>query len=140
ENAVERGTAVVRQLLTFARKTEVAFEPTNANAVVQEVVSMLRETFPKQIKVSTKLAGALPRLHVDPNQLHQALLNLAVNARDAMTQGGVLTLGTSVVTGQTLRAKFPEASASRYVELCVADTGSGMDGPTRRRIFEPFFT
>ena len=140
EKAVERGAAVVRQLLTFARKTEAAFEPTDANDIVNEVASMLRETFPKQIKVSTKLTHELPSIHADANQLHQALLNLAVNARDAMPQGGVLTLGTSVVTGETLRAKFPEASGGRYVELCVADTGAGMDLETRRRVFEPFFT
>jgi len=101
---------------------------------------MLRETLPKPIKIQTRLSEHLPRIHADPNQLHQALLNLAVNARDAMADRGVLTLGTDVVTGQTLRAKFPEAAGRRYVELCVADTGAGMDGETRRRIFEPFFT
>jgi CheY-like chemotaxis protein len=63
-----------------------------------------------------------------------------VNARDAMPQGGTLTLGTDVVSAKTLRAKFPEAPNGSYVELCVADTGSGMDHETRRRIFEPFFT
>jgi two-component system, chemotaxis family, CheB/CheR fusion protein len=140
EKAVERGTAVVRQLLTFARKTDVAFEPTDVNEVVGEVASMLRETFPKEIRVVTKLTDAPARVRADPNQLHQALLNLAVNARDAMSQGGTLTLGTDVVSGETLRSKFPEASGSSYVELCVADTGGGMDAPTRRRIFEPFFT
>jgi PAS domain S-box-containing protein len=140
EKAVERGAAVVKQLLTFARKTEISFEPTDANAVVNEVASMLRETFPKEVKVATKLRDELPLIHSDPNQLHQALLNLAVNARDAMPQGGVLTLGTDLVTGETLRRKFPEASGRRYVELCVADTGKGMDDETRRRIFEPFFT
>jgi PAS domain S-box-containing protein len=140
ERAVERGTAVVRQLLTFAKKTEVSFEPADANEVVREVVLMLQETFPKPIKVQMKLTDRLPQLHADANQLHQALLNLAVNARDAMPSGGVLTLGTDVVTGETLRAKFPEATGRRYVELCVADTGDGMDGETRRRIFEPFFT
>ncbi|MGE5414051.1 MAG: PAS domain S-box protein [Syntrophomonadaceae bacterium] len=140
EKAVERGSAVVRQLLTFARKTDVTFEPTDVNTVVEELASMLRETFPKPLKVQTKLAEKVPKIHADPNQLHQALLNLAVNARDAMPEGGVLTLGTDSVTGETLRAKFPEAAAERYVELCVADTGGGMDAETRRRIFEPFFT
>ncbi len=140
QKAVERGSAVVRQLLTFARKTEIAFEPTDVNTVVREVASMLRETFPKQIRVSTKLAEDVPRIHADPNQLHQAVLNLAVNARDAMPQGGVLTLGTDVVTGETLRNKFAEAAGEEYVEVCVADTGVGMDAETRRRIFEPFFT
>jgi PAS domain S-box-containing protein len=140
QKAVERGTAVVRQLLTFARKTDTAFEPTDVNAVVREVALMLRETFPKQVKVSTRLAEEIPCVHADPNQLHQAVLNLAVNARDAMPQGGVLTLGTDVVSVETLRAKFPEASGARYVEFCVADTGTGMDAETRRRIFEPFFS
>ena len=140
QKAVERGSAVVRQLLTFARKSEVAFEPTDVNVVLREVASMLRETLPKQIRVTTKLAEEVPRVHADPNQLHQAILNLAVNARDAMPHGGVLTLGTDVVTAETLRAKFPEASGGRFVELCVSDTGLGMDSETRRRIFEPFFT
>jgi CheY-like chemotaxis protein len=126
--------------LTFARKTDTAFESADVNVVVREVASMLRETLPKQIRVVTKLADEVPRIHADPNQLHQAILNLAVNARDAMPQGGVLTLGTDVVTGETLRGKFPEASGDRYVEMCVADNGEGMNGETRRRIFEPFFT
>src|SRR5262249_45173045 len=91
-------------------------------------------------KVSTRFVDQLPRIHADPNQLHQALLTLAVNARDAMPQGGVLTLGTAVVTGETLRSKFPGPAGCRYVEICVADTGDGMEGDTRRRIWEPFFT
>ncbi len=140
QKAVERGTAVVRQLLTFARKSDIAFEPTDVNVVMKELASMLRETLPKQVRVSTKLAEEVPRVHADPNQLHQAILNLAVNARDAMPQGGVLTLGTDVVSAETLRNKFPEAPDGTYVELCVSDTGAGMDGDTRRRIFEPFFT
>ena len=140
QKAVERGTAVVRQLLTFARKTDIAFEPTDVNVVMKELASMLRETLPKQVRVSTKLAEEVPLIHADPNQLHQAILNLAVNARDAMPQGGVLTLGTDVVSAETLRNKFPEAPDGTYVELCVSDTGAGMDVDTRRRIFEPFFT
>src|SRR5262249_13769458 len=115
EKAVERGTGVVRQLLTFARKSEVSFEPTDVNAVVKEITSMLRETLPKEIRVQTKLTKDLPTVRADPNQLHQATLNLAVNARDAMSRGGTLTLGTSVVDGATLRQKFADASAEKYV-------------------------
>ena len=140
QKAVERGTAVVRQLLTFARKGEPSYEPTDVNGVVREVTSMLRETFPKQVRVSTKLDANVPRIHADPNQIHQAVLNLAVNARDAMREGGTLTLGTSVADGENLRARFPEAQEEKYVEVCVSDTGTGMDEETRRRIFEPFFT
>ncbi|HYX20808.1 MAG TPA: PAS domain S-box protein, partial [Thermoanaerobaculia bacterium] len=140
EKAVERGSAVVKQLLTFARKTDVSFEPTDVNGLVEELAGMLRETFPRQIKVQTKLAENVPPIHADPNQIHQTVLNLAFNARDAMPQGGVLTLGTDAVPGETVRLKFPEASAELYVEVCVSDNGSGMDAATRRRIFEPFFT
>ena len=101
---------------------------------------MLRETFPKQTRVATRLAEALPKIHADPNQIHQAVLNLAVNARDAMPEGGTLTLGTDDVDGDVVRKKFPEVGGKRYVELCVSDTGTGMDEETRRRIFEPFFS
>jgi two-component system CheB/CheR fusion protein len=140
QRAVERGTAVVRQLLTFARKGGSSFEPTDVNAVVREVALMLRETFPKQTRVATKLAIGLPRILADPNQVHQAVLNLAVNARDAMPDGGTLTLGTSRVSGEVVRKKFPEAQGEKFVEICVADSGIGMDEETRRRIFEPFFS
>jgi two-component system cell cycle sensor histidine kinase/response regulator CckA len=140
QKAVERGSAVVRQLLTFARKGGSSFEPTDLNAVIREVASMLRETFPKQIRVSTKLSSEVPRIHADPNQVHQAVLNLAVNARDAMPDGGTLTLGTSSADGEDLQKRFPDAKAKQFVELCVADTGSGMDEDTRGRIFEPFFS
>ena len=140
QKAVERGTAVVRQLLTFARKGESSFDSTDVNVVVREVASMLRETFPKQIRVSTKLAEEVPRVHADANQIHQAVLNLAVNARDAMPEGGTLTLGTAAVDGDTVRRKFPELAGKSYVEVCVADTGTGMDESVRPRIFEPFFS
>jgi two-component system CheB/CheR fusion protein len=140
QKAVERGTAVVRQLLTFARKGDAAFESTDANVVVREVASMLRETLPKQTRVTTKLDEGLPRIHADPNQIHQAVLNLAVNARDAMPDGGTLTIGTDDVAVDVVRRKFPEVDGKRYVEICVADTGTGMDEETRRRIFEPFFS
>ncbi len=101
---------------------------------------MLQETFPKQIRVATKLSDQVPSIHADPNQLHQAVLNLAVNARDAMPEGGTLTLGTSNVEGLEIQKQLPEAQAKRYVEICVSDSGSGMDEETRRRIYEPFFT
>ncbi len=140
QKAVERGTAVVRQLLTFARKGETSYELTDVNTVLREVASMLRETFPKQTRVATKLAENLPPIQADPNQIHQAILNLAVNARDAMPDGGTLTLGTDDVDGDVVRRKFPEVAAKRFVELCVSDTGTGMDEETLRRIFEPFFS
>jgi signal transduction histidine kinase/ActR/RegA family two-component response regulator len=138
--AVQRGTNLVRQLLTFARKTDVLFESVNLNAVVEELVRMLRATFPKNIEFSLQLDPDLPLVTADANQLHQALLNLSVNARDVMPQGGTLSLSTSVVPGTHVNERFAEAIEEHYVRVGVGDTGSGMDEQTKKRIFEPFFT
>jgi PAS domain S-box-containing protein len=140
QKAVDRGTAVVKQLLTFARKSEAAFEPTDVNAVVEEVTSMLRETFPRNIELETRLDLELPDIRADGNQLHQALLNLAVNARDAMPQGGRLTISTELVSKASVQERRLEPIAERYVCVEVSDTGQGMDAETRRHVFEPFFT
>jgi len=138
--AAERGTALVKQLLTFARKTEPLFESVRTNEVIEELVKLLRETFPKTIDLPTKLDPALPSIVGDPNQIHQILLNLCLNARDAMPAGGTLTFSTSLVKGSKLKHRFFEATEDLYVCVSVKDTGYGMDEATRNRIFEPFFT
>jgi two-component system cell cycle sensor histidine kinase/response regulator CckA len=107
---------------------------------MRELASMIQETFPKEIRIEQNLDPDLPAIHADPNQLHQAFLNLAINARDAMPQGGTLSLETRAVSGESLRDRHPNAPAQSYVEATVSDTGSGMDAETRRHIFEPFFT
>jgi PAS domain S-box-containing protein len=137
---VLRGKALVRQLLTFARKTDVLFESVRINSVVDELVKILQPTFPKTIILKHRLSEGIPSIAADSNQLHQAILNLCVNARDAMPNGGTLTLATSVVDTRSIRSKFREASGSQYVCLSVSDTGTGMDEATKNRIFEPFFT
>jgi len=138
--AVQRGARLVQQLLTFARKTDVLFEPVNVNSTAEELIKMLAETFPKTITFSLKQDMQVPLIVADASQLHQALLNLCVNARDAMPNGGILAITTSTVTNRVVRQKFPEASADRYASISVHDTGIGMDETTRIRIFEPFFT
>ncbi len=138
--SVDRGTGLVRQLLTFARKTDVLFEPVKANNVVKELIQMLEATFPKNITFSADLDPKLPLITADANQLHQALLNLSVNARDVMPDGGKLTFITKAVAGKLVAERFPDAKRSAYVCISVSDTGSGMDEQTMRRIFEPFFT
>jgi PAS domain S-box-containing protein len=138
--AVQRGARLVQQLLTFARKTDVLFEPMNINSTVEELVRMLAETFPKTIRFRLLLEKDVPVIVADSNQLHQALLNLCVNARDAMPNGGWLSLRTSTVTRDALLDRFPEATAHRYVQISVEDSGIGMDETTKLRIFEPFFT
>ena len=138
--AVQRGSAVVRQLLTFARRHETSFSAVDVNEVVREFAAMVSETFPRRISVELDLGSDLPRIWADANHLHQVLLNLCVNSRDAIADRGRITLSTSAVTLDELRARFPEAAAPIYVRVAVADTGSGMDEQTRARIFEPFFT
>jgi two-component system cell cycle sensor histidine kinase/response regulator CckA len=152
--AVERGTGLVQQILTFARKTGSQFESLNVNAAIEDIVKILSETFPKTLVVSVELEQNIPTIVADHNQFHQVLLNLCVNAYDAMLeagsrhsgngvlqqQGGRLTLRTSTALGASLRRRFTDAIADQYVIVSVSDTGIGMDEGTRARIFEPFFT
>jgi CheY-like chemotaxis protein len=130
----------VRQLLTFARKTDVVFGPVRLNAVVEEIVEILRATFPKEIVVEADLAPELPAIKADTNQLHQAVLNLCVNARDAMPRGGTITVDTAQVDGDDLRGRFSDAAEKAYARLRISDSGLGMDDETRHRMFDPFFT
>lgn len=140
QRAVQRGAAVVRQLLTFARREGVSFRLVDVNEIVRECAEMISETFPKRITISLNLSPDLPKIHANANQLHQAILNLCVNARDAISGRGQLTLGTEIVPGTNIRPLFAEASEDLYVCVGTSDTGAGMDEETRSRIFEPFFT
>jgi nitrogen-specific signal transduction histidine kinase/CheY-like chemotaxis protein len=138
--AVERGKTLVQQILTFARKTETEFGAVNVNDVVIEIMVMIFETFPKIITYAQNFDKSISYINADRSQLHQALLNLCVNARDAMPKGGVLTINTRMVSGLSLRHQHRDAVASSYVCIEVSDTGEGMTEDIKKRIFEPFFT
>ena len=138
--AVRRGANLVRQLLTFARKSDVSFETVKMNDGITELATILRETFPRDIEVLTQLGADIPAIFADVDQIHQALLNVCVNARDAMPAGGKLTIKTRVVSGDSVREKYSDADATQYVRIDISDTGSGMDRSTKDKIFEPFFT
>ena len=140
QTAVQRGSAVVRQLLTFARKSEAVLDDVCVNDVVREIVAMLEETLPGDIRVTLDLAEGLPTIKADPSQIHQALLNLFVNARDAMPEGGEIRITSARVAGRALRERLPDVTRESYVCFSVADTGVGMDETTQKHIFEPFFT
>ncbi len=138
--AVQRGKTLVQSILTFARKTETTFGAVNVNDVVIEIMTMILETFPKTLTYSQNFDKAIPYINADRSQLHQALLNLCVNARDAMPKGGVLTINTRMVSVVSLRNRHPDAAGSSYVCIEVSDTGEGMSEEIQKRIFEPFFT
>ena len=140
EETVKRGATLVQQLMALGRKTKARFAPVRFNSLAEKLTTLLTETFSKTIVITLDLQHGLPAINGDENQLHQALLNLCVNARDAMPQGGRIAFQTGTVSGAELRSRFPEAVAQRYVAVSVSDTGSGMDEATQRRIFEPFFT
>ncbi|MEW5798331.1 MAG: PAS domain S-box protein [Bacteroidota bacterium] len=144
---VQRGAMLVRQILTFARQNEVKITSVQINDIVVELTKMLEMTIPKTIGIKLSLDASLPNINVDSNQVHQALLNLCVNARDAILdrrskgmQSGTITISTTKIDRIRLKEQFQHHNAEHYIVLRVSDTGIGMDGETIRRIFDPFFT
>jgi PAS domain S-box-containing protein len=139
--AGERATGLVQQLLAFSRRQATQPQVLQLNAVVADAENMLRRLIGEDIELTGKLEARPDEVTADPSQVHQVLMNLAVNARDAMPHGGKLTIETG---NADVRARdvVQDADASRgaYVQLTVTDTGSGMDAETRQHIFEPFFT
>ena len=138
--AGKRGAALVKQMLTFARKTDVLVDSVDLNDSVGEVVNLLVGTFPKTITIAQRLEKGLPLIEADATQLHQVMVNLCVNARDAMPDGGTLTISTHREAGELVLARWPKGKAYEYTVLGVSDNGAGVDEATQRRIFEPFFT
>jgi two-component system, cell cycle sensor histidine kinase and response regulator CckA len=137
----ERGGNMVRQVLSFARGVEgerVALQPKH---LVKEIVKILRETLPKSIEISFHVPDDLWIISADATQMHQVLMNLCVNARDAMPEGGSLSIRAQNITVDENYARMHiEAKAGRFVVINVADTGPGMTSEVQSRIFEPFFT
>jgi PAS domain S-box-containing protein len=138
--AVQRGAALVRQIMTFARKTDASFEPLNLEDLIQELFSMLQQTFPKIITFKKIFPKDIPFILADRTQIHQSLLNLCVNARDAMPHGGSIIIKVEKQTGEQLKVQFPTADQDSYICISVTDSGEGMNETTRGRVFEPFFT
>jgi PAS domain S-box-containing protein len=138
-SAVQRATGLVRQILTFSRKTEAKFSAVDLNQLIRDLVAMLAETFPRTVTFNLELKEDLPPLRADQNQVQQIILNLCVNARDAMPQGGIITLATSAHASADL-TEHHAAPGQAYARLRVSDSGTGMSPEVRARIFEPFFT
>ena len=140
--AVERAATLTHRLLAFSRRQPLEPKPIDANRLVADMSELLRRTLGETIDLETVLAGGLWSVTADPNQLENSLLNLAVNARDAMPEGGKLTIETgNTFLDEAYVAKLVESlPAGQYVMIAVSDTGGGMDSATLDRAFEPFFT
>ncbi|WP_439595444.1 ATP-binding protein [Falsiroseomonas sp.] len=144
ENALEganRAATLTQRLLAFSRQQPLAPEAVDANRLVAGMSDLLRRTLGEDVEIETVLSGGLWRAHADPNQLESSLLNLAVNARDAMPGGGKLTIETANAhLDESYAAGREDVEAGQYVLICVSDTGSGMAPEVVSRAFEPFFT
>ncbi|MFH1116736.1 MAG: response regulator [Pseudomonadota bacterium] len=140
-DSARRGADLVQRLLTFSRKTEIKPRPLNLNRRIEELRKMLQRTLPRMIDIHLRLGDALAVINADPTQIDQILMNLAVNARDAMPDGGKLTIETAnLFLSEDYARTHPDARAGVHVLLTVTDTGVGMDRQTVEHIFEPFYT
>ncbi len=140
-DAAKRAGDLTSQLLAFGRKQMIRVKVLDLNKLVSDMGKLLRRTIAENIELGIVTDPALGRVKADPNQLEQVIMNLVVNARDAMPDGGKLTISTSNANldDEYCRAHV-DADPGEYVLLTVADTGAGMDEPTKEKIFEPFFT
>lgn len=141
EAAAARGAQMVKQVLSFAQGVEPKRERVRPDDLVADVERIVRDSFPKSVSVSLRIEDDVPGLVGDATQLRQVLLNLAVNARDAMPRGGTLELSVEREDlDEPYVAMNPDARLGSYVVLSVSDTGEGIDPDTRKHVFEPFFT
>ncbi|TET67874.1 MAG: PAS domain-containing sensor histidine kinase, partial [Candidatus Zixiibacteriota bacterium] len=141
EKAGVRAAELTNQLLAFSRKGKYELRPVSLNNSVEDVLKLIGRTLDKSIEIATELQEKLPSVEGDPGQLEQAILNMCVNAAEAMPGGGKLQLETRVVAlGEEFARKYLGSDPGDYVLLSVSDTGIGMDSETLSRMFEPFFT
>ncbi|MGP8200139.1 MAG: PAS domain S-box protein [Limisphaerales bacterium] len=139
--SAQRGAGLIKQILSFGRGMDGRRMELQIKTLIGEVTNIVRETFPKSIKFQTKVGRNLWSVVVDPTQLHQVLLNLCVNARDAMPRGGVLTIAAENVSLDSPQAGLTcEARPRPHLMITVADTGTGIPPEIREKIFDPFFT
>lgn len=137
----DRGAALTRQLLAFSRRQSINLQPSDLNSVVRNVERFIRRVIGPQVELRVEAAPQLAPVSADPPQIEQVLLNLCINARDAMPDGGTITIATAnVELDEAFAATHVGAQPGAYVQLAVSDTGSGMSAETLQQVFEPFFT
>lgn len=141
KHITQRGAELTQQLLTFSRKVKSKLKPVDINIEIQQVKKLLERTIPKMIDIELQLSENIGIINADPAQIEQVIMNLGVNARDAMPDGGKLTIKTELVSLSAVFCNtFPGLSPGDYILLTVTDTGIGMDFDTQEHIFEPFYT
>ena len=140
-NAADRAASLTRQLLAFGRQQVMQVRPVNLNTVVTDTLQLLRRTIGEDVDVATRFDEELASTRLDPDQLAQVIMNLAINSRDAMPQGGTLSIETRNVTLDANYARnHAPVQPGKYVMLAVTDSGTGIDNAILPRIFDPFFT
>jgi two-component system cell cycle sensor histidine kinase/response regulator CckA len=139
-NAVERGAELVGQILAFTGQTDVSFKPLSIPDFINDILSQLKQTFPENIKFQEMIEQNISCISADRTKMHRMLLNLCINARDAMPEGGTLTVRVNSVTRQDLQVLFPTVNHDRYICISISDTGTGIEETAKDMIFDPFFT
>jgi signal transduction histidine kinase/CheY-like chemotaxis protein len=141
ETSASRGAQLTQQLLLFARSKKTAFEPTNLNTVIKEVLALFSTGVDKKITIEKTLAPDIGMVDCDSGQMHQALLNIVINARDAVSENGKITITSgNVYVEDTSSPSLQGLVPGNYVLVSVTDNGQGMDEETLEKIFDPFFT
>ncbi len=144
ERSGHRAAELVKKLLAFSRGTQPGqVQPTEVKGILEDTVELLKTSIPKNITITTSFAPGLPMIRCNPTQIQQAILNICLNAKDAMADGGLLSISTGLITSQDLQKIYGFSPAEKhvhFVEIDITDTGSGIAPEDRERIFDPFFT
>jgi PAS domain S-box-containing protein len=139
-NAAQKGADLAKKILMVTRKEKMEAKPVNINDIIHNSMELLQRSIPKNIETVVNLKKDIPKIMADPSQMQQVIMNLAVNARDAMQDGGRLIIETDVVGTENGAANGIPFDKGGFIKLSVSDTGTGMDTETQKKIFDPFFT
>ncbi len=138
--SAKRGADFGRKILTITRKEKIETKPVNINDVINNSIDLLQRSIPKDIEIIAKLSDDIPSINADASQIQQVIVNLAINARDAMPEGGKLFIETSVISSEDDIPGDMHSVRKGFIKLSVSDTGMGIDIATQSKIFDPFFT